>query len=180
MTRTRPRVRAVLLASALALAGTVAVGQPAGAVDGVFVGACTIELDVTYSPALVAIPGAPNISVGGGPGTCVMDGMIGTVNLGGGMTGNQLGCAEGAALGSLAMTFEIGNWTGSFPAATVALTNIGGVMEFAFTQNLHKFAGAGVAVPEPVAAANCAVSGVTTTTWTVAFAFEDPETPVAR
>lgn len=177
-TRKCPRVRALLLGTVLIAATSAAAIAPAAhAFNGVFVGACTIELDVSYSPSLAATPGSPGITFGGGSGTCVMEGMLGTVNMGGGATGIALGCAEGAALGLAYFTFDIGAWEASFPAATIVLTNTGGVIEFAFTQNLHKFAGAGAAVPEPAAAALCPVAGVSATTWTVAFGFEDPDVP---
>ena len=158
-----------------ALVGVAPVGVPDAHALALISGACTTTFTVGFSPAMTAVPGARTMSLTGS-GTCVANGSIGTVNITGGMNSAAWSCEAGVAVGAVNIGFHVPIFDQTYVAVTVVAENVGGVIAVEMSYNLTQLVGVGVFAQSPVSGSSNCATGLSSTTWTGAFAFNDPDT----
>ncbi|MDQ3757651.1 MAG: hypothetical protein M3394_07370 [Actinomycetota bacterium] len=155
--------------------------EPASA-EGVFVGACTMEWHVSFSPSVGLVPGSGVHTFSGG-GDCIVNGESATLTLSGGTlhadprTG--FGCLAGVAFGNVQFILDVEGFPN--PNVQLGVVNSGGVLTVVAFALLTQFEGVGELVQEPATTSTCATGGTAShTTWTGAMAFQDPDPPPVR
>jgi len=157
------------------VAAVLPIGTPRADALGLFVGACAPTLTVSFSPTMTAVPHALNMSVSGS-GTCVVNGSVGTVSILGGMNSVAWSCEGGVAVGAVGLGFHVPVFEQSYFGVTIVAENVGGLVTVEMAYDLVQLDAVGEFVQLPVSGgANCA-TGLSSTTWTGAFAFNDPTT----
>jgi hypothetical protein len=170
--------RAAILVTGIFLA-TLATGAPAGA-EGVFAGACTLDVDVTYSEELELLPGPRTLQLDG-VGTCVVNGAVAPLVLQGvaattPLTGGYA-CGGGVATGTGVVDIALPGFPD--PVVQLAIVDTGGVVTMTVLALYLTFDGVAELVREPSDTLTCGGSWATTT-WTGAMAFQDPYPPPVR
>lgn len=166
-----------------ALCAATAVGalttRPAGA-EATWAGACVVDVAVSYAVPVSSVP-APNGMRLSGTGTCVVNGVVTALSLGGVLATTPVtggyGCGGGVATGSGAVNVTMPG----FPAPTVQLflVEAGGVVSLAVvsvTPHVLRFEGVADLARDEAASVQCLLGGMSQTTWKGTFAFQDPET----
>jgi hypothetical protein len=167
-----------VVAIALGLvAGVVPIAAPDASALALISGACTTTFTVSFAPSMSLVPGASTMNLTGS-GTCVANGNIGTVNIVGGMNSAAWSCEAGVAVGAVAVGFHVPGFNQSFFGVTAVAENVGGVITLEMTYNLTQLVGVGVFAQSPVSGASNCATGMSSTTWTGAFVFNDPDTAV--
>lgn len=147
------------------------------------VGACYFDVDVTFTPALAAVP--DHVEVGlDGSGTCHLVLPV-TDSFEAGLQGGldpvialapNLGCLGGVAVGDVELTMPDFTEHQLFSGrAHAVVTPVAAAIVVVSDELVPEFAAAGAFVHVPgVADATCATAGLGTTTWTGVVVFEDP------
>jgi hypothetical protein len=174
----RRTLGAAALVAALACGGVVGPASSGATEGAVWAGTCTFNLNVSFSPGLRPTPTAQSGSFSGAS-TCVVNERVTTGSFNGTFATNPATAGMGCASGVVSGTGVFGVATLGFPNPTVAVTfvNHGGAISAVVTR-LSTFAGSGEFAQAPADTASC-VQGtrLTSTRWTGAIAFEDPEPP---
>jgi hypothetical protein len=108
-------------------------------------------------------------------GTCVVNGSIGTIAINGGMNSAAWSCEAGVAVGAVAVGFHVPGFNQSFFGTTIVAENVGGVVAVEMTYNLTQVIAVGVFAQSPISGSSNCATGLSSTTWTGAFAFNDPD-----
>ena len=178
VTRLSTARRALVAVVLGALVSVCPIGAPDAHALVLVSGACAPTFTVSFSPPMTAVPGPRTMSITGA-GTCVANGSIGTINITGGLNSVAWSCEAGVAVGAVSLSFHVPIFNQTYIAATIVAENVAGVVVVEITYNLTQLVAVGVFAQSPVSSgANCA-TGLSTTTWTGAFVFNDPETTVA-
>lgn len=171
MRRTLNRVAAAVLSAG----GSVAVGAQPASADGEFVGACTLDFDVTYSTPLGVVPGPRHLSFVGF-GTCVVNGMTADVGVAGlastTVLGGAYGCAGGVATGTAVFDVDVPGFPS--PLIDVLIVDVAGDVTIVGWALALRYEGVGNFVRPPADTARCS-GGLQSTTWTGGIAFQDPD-----
>lgn len=164
----------------LALAGATLPGTGVAHASDLIVGACYLEIELTFTAALVAAPDEVEVGLGGG-GTChVLDPDLGTVaatvdgDLHPPVAAPNFGCAGGVAVGTVNLLLPNDTFSGE---AVLVATPVTAVMVLASEDAPPpQFVAAGAYVHVPgLPDALCARDGLGSTSWIGVLAFEDPE-----
>lgn len=172
------RLRVVALVAVLCTSSMEA--AHGGGEGSVYAGACTFTLDVTFTTPLGPLPGRTYAAFSG-DGTCVVNTEIVdahfSASLGPVFTTIGMGCTTGTLSGR--GTFDTAALGFPDPGVAVEVVNVGGVILMDVHTGIVIYRGAGV-FQQPQAHTDSCVNGagLSSTTWTGAIAFEDPEPPV--
>lgn len=169
--------RALVFATGAVVPAVMA--APPAASATAYAGTCALVLTATYSAPLTVVPG-PRTMVAGGSGTCVVNGLVGTgrfaAQLSTTVVSGGIGCAGGLVTGTGTLEIDLPGITA--PVLEVVVADAGGVISlvaFNLTPHVLRFEGSGTFVRDPMDTVACVTSGLSTTTWTGPFSFQDPD-----
>lgn len=146
--------------------------------DGVFAGACTLAIRVTFDPAVGPVPG-PTVLWLDGTGTCVVNGLVAPLDFQAQVATTPLtggySCAGGVATGT--GVFQVATPGFPSPVVTVTVVDTGPAVTIVMTSLLVTFEGVASLARDTTDVTTCWTSSMTATDWTGAVVFQDPYPP---
>lgn len=171
-------MRGRLARASIVLTGTMlALSVPARA-EGVYSGACTLDLTVTPTATLGLVPQQLTLAVDGA-GTCVTNGGLTSIEFTADVATDPdtggFACAGGLASGSGFVDLDLPGFSG-LPVEVTVLA-VGPAVSLVATAQVTRLDGLGLLTQDASDVAACPGSGVAATTWVGGFGFQDPELP---
>lgn len=169
-------------AAAAAATSTLALTVPADAM-ATYSGVCAVEVDVAFSATVGAAP-LPTTLVLWGDGTCVVNGQLATMRLGGRVATPALtpgfSCAGGVATGTGVVEIAVPGF--SSPDVQMTVAEVDGAITLVAVAPTHllRFNGVATMVEDPTHRGACLTQGVAATSWTGQLTFQDPDPPPVR